>query len=602
MSLRIARVPNDSEQQIDPIERRPTTPKRIWKTCPTTPKLSAGQAASDIVTTLDSAVFLETTSRLSTEQRSRYRHIPSSCKRGFDLGLVFPVTETFTPENYVDPELYEPMDDWIAEEYEKGRIDGPYTENEMEQALGPFRTSPLQIVPKTKKPGKPQEYRPVENLSFKVEGQNSSVNDLLDPSLFPCRWTPILDVLHRFLYDPPTTDAAGLDVASAFRHLPSRPDQRAHLCLNWRNGYWICKVAPWGLRNTSGVFGNVMDCTIDGLMEEFRDERGQPTLRIENQVDDLLLIRLDQSLTRDQIVSRFKKFGWQLSEKGFDFGRKFTHCGLEIDLDRRTVTLPEDKKTKYRTKVEELLKGAGERKIKKDELETVIGSLLYSTLCAPTRRSYLHNLFAARRAYDYNNPHQKRHLERTTIADLNLWKRWLSDPLPLSTSFDRFQRRINVRASSDASSMGIGIVIGTEYAMWRLEENWREEDENHIGVAEGWALVALLDALIKKYGDGIEGSLVVLECDNMGICYGVKKGWSRNKRQNAAIRRLDELASLSNIYLQVQYVRSEDNPADEPSRGVVPTGFTNITLDLPLPELCSSRVTSFEYIRTSPYD
>lgn len=112
--------------------------------------------------------------------------LADSIRHGFTMGYLPPILETDAPPNA--PSLLEHKDvieDWLDEELSLGRLEGPYTQQEVERRLGgPFRSSPLGVVEKSDKPGK---YRIVRNTSFKGKS-GVSVNDSLDSDDFPTQW------------------------------------------------------------------------------------------------------------------------------------------------------------------------------------------------------------------------------------------------------------------------------------------------------------------------------------------------------------------------------------------------------------------------------
>ncbi|CUA70723.1 hypothetical protein RSOLAG22IIIB_09049 [Rhizoctonia solani] len=120
---------------------------------------------------------------------------------------------------------------------------------------------------------------------------------------------------------------------------------------------------------------------------------------------------------------------------------------------------------------------------------------------------------------------------------------------------------------TDAStSFGIGVIIDKEYLSSRLMSGWKS-DGRDIGWAEAIAIEIALAWIIFK---GFRKTSITIHCDNQGVVYAWKAGRSRNPHQNDAITRITAMALEHNIHIQIQYVNTKDNPADLPSRNVLP--------------------------------
>jgi hypothetical protein len=124
-------------------------------------------------------------------------------------------------------------------------------------------------------------------------------------------------------------------------------------------------------------------------------------------------------------------------------------------------------------------------------------------------------------------------------------------------------------AFSDASSgIGIGIIIGDFWCGWRLIPGWQTANnaKRDIGWAEAIGfklLVRTLTALpdISEH--------VIVYGDNTRVVEGWWKGCHRNKAVNDVFKRVHEyIHTLPRRFeIRTEYVASEFNPADGPSRG-----------------------------------
>ncbi|CAD6913245.1 unnamed protein product, partial [Tilletia caries] len=97
-----------------------------------------------------------------------------------------------------------------------------------------------------------------------------------------------------------------------------------------------------------------------------------------------------------------------------------------------------------------------------------------------------------------------------------------------------------------------------------LPPDYCDRPDFNIGVGEAWAFELAVHAAIAA---GARSCVLLVHVDNQGVVYALRRGRSRNQLVNEVIDRTSEYALSFDVELSVRYVRSEDNPADAPSRG-----------------------------------
>jgi hypothetical protein len=153
----------------------------------------------------------------------------------------------------------------------------------------------------------------------------------------------------------------------------------------------------------------------------------------------------------------------------------------------------------------------------------------------------------------------------------------------------------NPLAFSDASSIGIAIVIGDRWRAWRLIPGWQTlNGKRDIGWAEaiGFELLIRTLAALPHLG-----SLIITHGDNMGIVEGWWRGRHRNSEVNQIFRRINNFIHPlpRRFEIQTTYVASGSNPADPPSRGIYgPVELLLPSINIPEP------IQSFIIDSTSP--
>jgi hypothetical protein len=131
--------------------------------------------------------------------------IPRSLVYGFEAGIPH-ISQTFIPPNH--PSLLAHMGvftEMVNLELKKGRYFGPLSREQVEAELGPSQTSPISVIPK---PGQPNKFRIIQDLSHPRHPPIMSVNSAIDTEAFPCLWGTfgaVCDIIDSL---PPGSEAA----------------------------------------------------------------------------------------------------------------------------------------------------------------------------------------------------------------------------------------------------------------------------------------------------------------------------------------------------------------------------------------------------------
>jgi hypothetical protein len=489
---------------------------------------------------------------------NKYRHIPISLQYGFNAAVKY-IAHTFTPSNNESISVHNDIfQQSIAHEFSKGRYEGPFTQQQIEDILGPFQTSPLSIVPKPNKPGK---YRIIQNFSSPYtnnEGVRAINTDIIS-SDFPCTWGTFEAIATTILHLPPGSQAAVRDIAEAYRTIPIKPTQWAGTVVRIsQSQFAIDKCLAFGLSSSAGVYGNLADASAD----IFRSEGIGP---ISKWVDDFVFFRIpvaqipeynqlrlqhrdiialngdshrdggrlwfkgaewpDGSFEEfdnncqhpiralpannhtsdpnaplaymlDHVDTISEKLGipWEKS-KDQPFGSSFTYLGFLWDIRNKLVSLTERKREKYHHTIEEWNQFS---KHTLEETEKLHGKLLHATHIIPKGRAYLsglERLMSMQRV----KPHVHLTPPKGTAFELDWWLHTLSSPSPLRP-LPAPSQITDVDAFSDASSgVGIAFLVGHKWKAWRLLPNW-QSDGRDIAWAESIALELMARAVVAEQG------------------------------------------------------------------------------------------------------
>jgi hypothetical protein len=555
---------------------------------------------------------------------NKYPSVLSTLQHGAVIGVPH-IEHSFTPPNKPSVAYYSTTFQTILQhEYATGRHLGPFTKAELEEAIGPFQTSPLSIIPKPNKPGK---FRLVQDFSFPRTPASpiQSINARIDSSFYPCTWGTFSTMALCIARLPPGSQAAARDEAEAYRTMPLHPSQwNGTVVRIGDDAFNLDTCLAFGLAPSAGIYGACADAANDimraegiGPIIKWVDDRvffrvPKASLTNFNAARHHLHIQITQNggrhhdggrwwyhaghLPDDRIIECDEDMSFPLKDfssasprsnhdanftyciddinriaadmgipweksKDVPFGTVIRYIGLEWDIAHRTVSLPQDKREKYHAAITDWKSRATHTLT---EVQSLHGKLLHACHVFPAGRAYLTRLEIFMGNF-HDSPFQPRTPPKATHNDLEWWTARLLTPCiprPIPGPFILHDHN----AFSDASSgVGLGIVVGEHWRAWTLTGDWQSQGRD-IGWAEAVAFELLACTLIVLYGPDYH-----FRCygDNTGVVEGWWKGASKNAETNIVFRRLHDIVETTGAHFHTRYIPSQHNPADAPSRGIL---------------------------------
>ncbi|KAE8246786.1 hypothetical protein A4X13_0g5628 [Tilletia indica] len=446
-------------------------------------------------------------------------------------------------------------------------IAGPFAPEDVQSKVGPFHTSPLHIVTKTNEHGEVLKHRVVYDASYPKQRPGRppppvpSLNSYIRKEDYPCDWLTVMEtkVLLRTL--PPWARVAGFDLSDAFQQIPNRPSERTLLCLIVAGLVYVWLVGIFGTRSIGGIFGQVCDLTCHFI------EVSLPDIILRHYVDDFLCVDLAPPTSPlanrpwDTILQEVKALGWQIHpKKQFPWCRRFDYLGIVWDLDASSASLTPSKQAKFRAKI---LAALANPLVTEKEVASIIGSCQHACVLAVERRSRLNLLYAFRNTFRGSHSYTTKYLTTAATRELNDWAEFFARG-PVSCSLAVSYTPFHLPLFTDASDFALGVVLGNSALSIPLPPDYCSLPGINIGVGEAWAYELGVRLAIAA---GARDCMLVINVDNQGVVFGVRRGRSRNFLVNQAIGRAAEIALAANVEVSIRYVRSADNLADAPSRG-----------------------------------
>ncbi|KAI1785443.1 hypothetical protein LXA43DRAFT_928897, partial [Ganoderma leucocontextum] len=311
----------------------------------------------------------------------------------------------------------------------------------------------------------------------------------------------------------------------------------------------------FGLASSAGVFGAVADMLVDIYREH-------GISWVIKWVDDFFVIRPPhQCFSEADFIAITAQLGvpWSL-EKTRLFATMQRYIGFLWDLEHKTVAIPPEKVAAMLALLSHW-SGSGFKALA-SEAASLHGKLVHLAtifrLLRPFTRSVA--LFAA----GFRSHRARLHPPKDVLADIK-WITWmlpiLPNQLPLSSPSP-----VDLGWWGDASSsFGIGVVIGSFWAVWAWAPGFRVGPHCH-GYDIGWAeTVAVELALRIAIDHGLiemrpsNSSRILVRSDNSGVVSIINHGRARSRTSNIVLREIYQLLAAEQISLAAEYVPSRLN-------------------------------------------
>jgi hypothetical protein len=501
-----------------------------------------------------------------------FADVPVGIRDGFRLGYNECLISCYMPPNHASAINNPiPVRAYIEKEISAGRYSTGYDPKVLGSKFN-FRTSPLGLVDKDGK------FRVISDFSFpRNDPSQHSLNSKIDVSWFKTDYATFAECYLFVINAPPGSQAAVYDVDAAYRRMPIAPEDQAFVCLHFDGYVYIDHNTCFGSASSHAMLGRCANsiCAI------FKFHGVQDVIKW---VNDFVFFRYPTNLAMPWSYSYNSRLvdsladvlGWPWAPKKHSpFAFSFNYLGMTWDLENKMVFFSQKKKERYLAKIAHW---DTRSPVTRKEVESIIGTLNHCSLVLVAARTHLPSLYEFARRFNSksSNPFTTHRITARVTTNIRWWRAQLSadfcgmilrpQPAPL-----------DLRICMDAStSWGIGFWMEGKWVAWRSIPGWKG-DGRDIGWLE---MVAVELALRTVINAGYNDVHLIFRSDNSGVVGAFKNGSSRNAPQNAILRRIIHLFHEHNIWVSTNWIPTEDNPADGPSRGVFPP-FKDLFSPLP---------------------
>jgi hypothetical protein len=344
---------------------------------PAVSSIETGMASSPFKPRAWACALEELKKRRPELDLSAFEHLPSSIRRGFDVGLgQEKVADTFVcgTRKLASAEC-KAMDLHFEEEESLGRVSTRMTRLEMEAFIGgPFHASRANCIEKTS-----GGFRSYADFSGPYNELARSRNSFITPDDFPTFW-PSFQFMKSFFFNAHQTrgsQVAGVDAKGFFRQFPISVRDRQHLVVQvGKDAFRANLRMDLGISSAPGVAGNLADF-VALLLETFFD------VQVLKWVDDFTISKLLSNPVGLPDLYRFFAFlGLEMSlGKEQPFGTAVEFFGFLWDIQKGSISLPLKKRAKY---IERIASFQLLDKVDRRCVERLVGCLMHVSLICLT--------------------------------------------------------------------------------------------------------------------------------------------------------------------------------------------------------------------------
>ena len=499
---------------------------------------------------------LELHKLLSGYDKGLSNYLVGGFSTGFSLGcLDIPPPGGSIPHNLISARQHsDVVTNKIRKELALGRVIGPF---DSAPNFNKYRVSPLGVVPK-KKPG---EFRMIHHLSFPA-GQ--SVNDFIPASFSAVRYATIQDAISYITRSHNTVFMAKVDVESAFRIMPIRPEDRPLLGFAWEGKFYMDAVLPMGCSSSCAIFE-----TFSHALEWIAKYKLGIT-EVVHVIDDFLFL----AESREKCQADLNKFIAMCSKVGVPLAPDKTmgplsvipFLGITLDSVCMEARLPVDKVVKCRELLHEF---GGRKKATLKELQSLLGFLNFACSVILPGRPFLRRLIDL----TVGVPKPQHHIRLTKGAkqDLAVWAKFLNNYNGKSFFIsDRFMDGDYLSLYTDAAgTIGYGALFGRHWFHGLWPKSWLQYN---ITILEFFPIVAA----VHVWGHEWTNKSICFFTDNEALVHIINNQTSKDPNIMTLLRQLVLYCLTSNIVFTANHVPGRMNVlADKLSRSQV-DGFRSL--------------------------
>ena len=360
-----------------------------------------------------------------------------------------------------------------------------------------------------------------------------------------------------------------LDDKSGYDHILLSEDSRTFFGIQWGGWYFTYNMLPFGWKispyvyHSTGLMATAFFRSIGVPCLLYIDDRHNGQLQVPLDKGKYSLLKTNDAHNNAAASSAIYLVAFHLVRLGYFLGllksiltpsKVVPYLGFLADSSREVFHLIPEKKVKFITFVRDIL---GNSYISVKTLQRLAGKCVSFSRAVPAARLFTREMNAA---ISQGLGSQKAVLLHGALREeISHWlflESW-DDPLPW-----RDELHVQISVATDASASGWGATIISPFRQ-EMSDYWSGEELSwDIATKEAMAIHNSLLSCQDKVRNGRVDALG----DNQAVVHAWNNQGGRSSSLNTVMKKLFATTMKLNVYLHLCYIRTNENPADEPSR------------------------------------
>ena len=416
--------------------------------------------------------------------------------------------------------------------------------------FGPFSTSPhpaFTWAPLMTRP-KGSGRRVILDLSYGDHSVNKATHkDSFDGSPFALK-LPSLDHLIPDLEKwGSNARLFKLDISRAFRNVRVDPGDAIHLGMKWQDKYYIDKNLAFGAVHGTAIFERISDL--------IRFILAKQSIKVWNYIDDIYAVshRDTADAAYETLISVVKNIGLPINvEKLFSPTVELSILGILVNVNTRTFSIPPAKLCETSLVCRQMLL---RDQMSKNELQSLLGRLLYISRCVWGSRIFLNRMLQLLRDYHH-------------VTQIPLSRDFHHDLLWFMRLLKTFNGVVVFRRSKVAQTVYVDATLTRIGGIWGSRA-YTAEIPSDIASQVSISHLEMYNIVIamRLWAQHWENAVICVKCDNESAVSACNSGKTRDTFLNLCLYELWLVISKYNIDLRVSHIKGKDNTiADALSR------------------------------------
>lgn len=339
-----------------------------------------------------------------------------------------------------------------------------------------------------------------------------------------------------------------IDIKSAFRICPVRPEDWPYLGMQWEGRYYFDKVLPFGLRSAPYIF----NCLVEALCWILQNTYGIEHLY--HYLDDFITLGLPGTQQCHSNLQLLKCLLQRLhiptaDEKQEGPATIIVFLGILLNKEQLEARLPSDKLTQIKA---ELVAWLTKKTCTKRELQSLIGLLSFAAKVVPPGRTFLRRMIDISTSVPFSDDTIT--LTDDFTKDMQWWHLFIDDWNGKSFfMYPKWITSTTLKLFTDSSgTIGYGAYFDKKW----LQGRWSEDQINN---SIQWKELFPIVLASATWGHLWTKKCISFVCDNEAVATVVCSGTSKCPKIMQLLRQLFLCAAKFNFSATAQHTPGKLN-------------------------------------------